>query len=207
MDHNVNHKQTHANKDQQTIKKPKYTKTLWPLLGKSQQAYCKAINKDREKTFHKDRSLPAFIFSTLWKVWVSGDRDSGLMMMVLQVSVFQRWVLKNGWWWWWFEREVRFFFMVDEDGYSAKAKSFTRFFFKSDLGKVFVYLCAREVGRWVTYTHVWGRTYHLQCDWFHYLRASKCFMCYCLVHLISSHYFIVQWVKKKYYFIDPSVSR
>ena len=31
--------------------------------------------------------------------------------------------------------------MVDEDGYSAKAKSFTRFFFKSDLGKV---TCAPE---------------------------------------------------------------
>ena len=37
--------------------------------------------------------------------------------------------------------------MVDEDGCSAEAKSFTRFFFKSDLGKVFVYLHAREVGR------------------------------------------------------------
>ena len=49
MDHNVNHKQTHADNDQQTVKKPKYTKTLWPLLGKRQQAYCKAINKDRKK--------------------------------------------------------------------------------------------------------------------------------------------------------------
>ena len=49
MDHNVNHKQTHADKNQQTVKKPKYTKTSWPLLGKGQQAYCKAINKDREK--------------------------------------------------------------------------------------------------------------------------------------------------------------
>ena len=49
MDHNVNHKQTHAAKDQQIVKKTKYTKKLWPLLGKIQQAYCKAINKDREK--------------------------------------------------------------------------------------------------------------------------------------------------------------
>ena len=52
---------THANKDQQTVKKPKYTKKLWPLLEKSQQAYCKAIKKDREKrekTFsQRQRSL------------------------------------------------------------------------------------------------------------------------------------------------------
>ena len=65
MGHNVNHKQTHADKDQKTAKKPKYTKTLWPLLGKSQQAYCKAINKDREKrekTFSQRQRSPSFYF-------------------------------------------------------------------------------------------------------------------------------------------------
>ena len=36
-------------------------------------------------------------------------------------------------------------------------------------------------------------------DWFMFTSQAK------LVHLISSHYFIVQHVKK-YYFIDPSVS-
>ena len=62
MDHNVNHQQTDADKDKQTVKKPKYTKTLWPLLGKSQQAYCKAINKDREKTFSQRQRSPSFHF-------------------------------------------------------------------------------------------------------------------------------------------------
>ena len=65
MDHNVNHKQTHADKDQQIVKKPKYTKTLWPLLGKSQQASCKAINKyreKREKTFSQRQRSPSFHF-------------------------------------------------------------------------------------------------------------------------------------------------
>ena len=62
MVHNVNNKQTHADKDQQTVKKPKYTKTLWPLLGKSQQASCKGINKDKEKTFSQRQRSPNFHF-------------------------------------------------------------------------------------------------------------------------------------------------
>ena len=70
MDHHVNHKQTHADKDQQSVKKPQDTKTtisqkakiysnIVALLGKSQQAYYKAINKDREnreKTFSQRQS-------------------------------------------------------------------------------------------------------------------------------------------------------
>ena len=59
MDYHVNHKQTHANKDQQSVKKPQDTKTtisqkakiynnVVTLLGKRQQAFCIAINKDRE---------------------------------------------------------------------------------------------------------------------------------------------------------------
>ena len=59
MDYQVNHKQTHADKDQQSVKKPQDTKTtisqkakiynnVVTLLGKSQQAFCIAINKDRE---------------------------------------------------------------------------------------------------------------------------------------------------------------
>ena len=60
MDYQVNHKQTHADKDQQSVKKPQDTKTtisqkakiysnIVALLGKSQQAYYKAINKDRDR--------------------------------------------------------------------------------------------------------------------------------------------------------------
>ena len=41
------------------------------------------------RPFHKDRGLPAFIFFTIWKVWVSSDKD------------WQRW--------WFWE-------MVDDDG-------------------------------------------------------------------------------------------
>ena len=58
-----------------------------PTTRSNQQAYCKAINKGGERErrpFHKDKGLAAFIFSTIWKVWVSSDGDG---------------------WWWWFERD------------------------------------------------------------------------------------------------------
>ena len=99
MDHNVNHQQTDTDKDKQTVKKPKYTKTLWPLLGKSQQASCKAINKDREtreKTFSQRQRSPSFHFLHSMKkcgykvteIDIDGGFERWLMMMVLQVSVF-----------------------------------------------------------------------------------------------------------------------
>ena len=108
MDHNVNHQQTDADKGKQTVKKPKYTKTLWPLLGKSQQASCKAINKDREKrekTFSQRQRSPSFHFLHSMKkcgykvteIDIDGGFERWLMMMVLQVSVFQSWALTKKW--------------------------------------------------------------------------------------------------------------
>ena len=108
MDHNVNHQQTDADKDKQTVKKPKYTKTLWSLLGKSQQASCKAINKDKEKrenTFSQRQRSPSFHFLHSMKkcgykvteIDIDGGFERWLMMMVLQVSVFQSWALTKKW--------------------------------------------------------------------------------------------------------------
>ena len=126
MDHNVNHKQTHADKDQQTAKKPKYTKTLWPLLGKSQQAYCKTINKDREKrekTFSQRQRSPSFNFLHYLK------------------SVGIKW---QTWWFW---------EMVDDDG-GLRERLFDKGR-EADLGikvwfGIFLYLHAKLVGEWRT---------------------------------------------------------
>ena len=66
MDHNVNHKQTHADKDQQTVKSQIYKNIVAFTTISNQQAYCKVINKDinkeKEKTFSQRQKSPNFYF-------------------------------------------------------------------------------------------------------------------------------------------------
>ena len=85
------------------------------------------------------------------------------------------WRSWDGWRWWWFEREVRFFFRLMMMGL-AEAKSYLGI--KFDLGKQSPW---QSKLWWVT--HMWVSLIMFT------LHAR-------LVHLISSHYFIVQRVKK-----------